>query len=400
MIKSIKDTVLSHRTIFLRCDLNVPMKDGSISDDSRILASINTIKYLLSIGAKIVISSHLGRPDGRVVDSMSLLPVCKKLEQILDHDITFLSDILSENSIEKVKNATYPSLFMLENLRFHQGEEDGSEEFAKQLALYGDVFVNDAFACSHRKHASVFTIAKFLPSFAGLNLQHEIISIDNVLSRNTEKLVCIVGGSKVSSKIKLLENLVTKSTAICLGGGIANTFLVAKGYDIGGSMFEKNCVDVALNIIKLANENNCELVLPDDFVISKSISKSVSSKICNLKNIKENKLEFDDQIVDIGARSLQKITEIIDNCSSVIWNGPLGVFENHPFDAGSIMVARYIAHQTSIGKIKSIVGGGDAVACVNIAGLGNEFSFVSTAGGAFLEYLEANTLPCIEVLKH
>ncbi len=394
---SIKDTALTNKTILLRCDLNVPMKNGEILDRNRIFASLDTIKYLLSVGAKIVICSHLGRPDGKFDANLSLLPVCKDLSKILDRDITFIPDLKSSEYIQSISQSGYGSVFMLENLRFYPEEEVGDDDFAKNLSTYADIFVNDAFACSHRKHSSIYTITKFLPALAGLNLLKEVQEIDRMLSENCENLMCIIGGSKISTKIKLLKNLVSKAKIIFLGGGMANTFFVARGVKVGLSLYEPDQVETAKNIIALCEKNGCKLVLPEDVVTSKSPLKAVGAKVVDFSL--KSAVDPDDMIVDIGAKTLGLICAALEKSENVIWNGPVGIFENRPFDAGSIMVAREIASRTISGKIKSVVGGGDAVACANLSGMAENFSFVSTAGGAFLEYLEDGTLPGVECLK-
>ena len=394
MLRLVKDVSVTNKSVILRCDLNVPMKDSVIIDKSRIIASLETIKYLMSSGAKIIIISHFGRPEGKMNEKYSLLPVCKALSEILNHNIHFISDITSQDSIQKVHKLPYGDIVMLENLRFHKEEEDGCDEFAQKIAEYGNIFVNEAFSCSHRDHASITKITKFLPSFAGINLAKEIFQIDKILNNQNEKIMSLVGGGKVSSKINLLTNLVQKSQILALGGGMANTFLAAKGIDIGLSFDEKDQISKAIEIMDLAQKNNCEIILPQDVMISESFDAPENSKICNIQEISKRGM-----ILDIGHKTLCSIENAMSEVQNVIWNGPFGVYENPPFNIGSISLARIIAEKTSRGLIKSIVGGGDAVACATLSGLAQEFTFISTAGGAFLEYLEGNSLPGIDVLK-
>ncbi|QED23497.1 phosphoglycerate kinase [Candidatus Deianiraea vastatrix] len=391
-MNSVKDYPVTNTSVFLRCDLNVPMKDGCILDSHRIESSIPTIKYLLSSGAKVVIASHLGRPNGFDAKH-SLKPICDELSRLLDIKIHFIKDITSQDSISLVKSLPFGTVCMLENLRFHKEEEAGDENFAKILSEYATCFVNDAFACSHRKHASVFTIAQFLPSFAGLNLLNEVEAINSSLSKNGKNF-CIIGGSKISSKIGLVKNLIHKSSSIFLGGGMANTFLLASGYEIGLSICEEANVKDAQEIISICKKENCKLILPVDVIVSKSFEKPV-----NVRLVKLSEIQKDDFIVDVGFQTLKLIEEQITSSNNVIWNGPAGVYEVSPFNVGSFTIANLISHYTKNKSISSIVGGGDAVACANLSGTADEFSFVSTAGGAFLEYLEQNTLPGISVIS-
>lgn len=394
MMHCIKDYPITNTSVLLRCDLNVPLKDGLILDNYRIKSSLNTIKYLISCGAKVIIISHLGRPNGEINPKYSLEPVCKELSKILDIEIKFIKNITSNDSINYVSSLPSNSIVMLENLRFHKEEEMGDESFAQILSQYATCFVNDAFSCSHRKHSSIYTITKFLPSFSGLNLENEIKQIDLIL-QNNNKMFCIIGGGKVSSKIGLIKKLIPKSSAISLNGGMANTFLLAKKFETGLSLVEKDKVKDALEIIDLCTKHSCKLILPVDVVVSKSFEKPINTRVIDI-----NSITIDDFIMDVGIKTMQEIEMELQNSENIIWNGPLGVYENKPFDIGSLYLARLIAYYTRLNKIKSIIGGGDAVACANLSGLFNEFSFISTAGGAFLEYLENSSLPAIESLKY
>lgn len=389
----VSDYPITNTTVFLRCDLNVPIKDGQILDKSRITASLETIKYLIKSGAKVVITSHLGRPKGERNAEMSLLQICKELEKILDKKITFIDEIKSEASVTLVQSAKQDSIFMLENLRFYPEEEAGDDNFAQILANYGTVYVNDAFACSHRKHASIYQITKYMPSFAGLNLAKEIEQIEKTLD-SSKRTLCIIGGSKISSKLKLVNSMIKRCEKIFIAGGMANTFFAAKGFNVGLSLCEQDMIDEVKQIVSNAENSKCQLILPLDVVVSKSFQIPLNCRALDLE-----KTESDDYILDCGTRSLSNIDQLISQSENVIWNGPLGLNEVRPFNIGSEFVARSIGYYTATGKIKSIVGGGDAVSCLNAAGVGGQISFVSTAGGAFLEYLEEMSLIGLEPLK-
>jgi phosphoglycerate kinase len=391
MIRSIKDVPLSRKAVIVRCDLNVPVKNGKIIDKSRIIASIPTIKYLLNQDAKVIICSHFGRPDGRYNSDMSLKLVCDELSSELEREIYFSDKYLDDEEQKKILDMKYPSCIMLENLRFHKEEEENNHDFARKIAQIGNIYINDAFACSHRSHASIEAITHYLPSFGGLNLLNEVDSISRIFVQSIkENTIAIVGGSKISTKIDLLNNLVKKCSCIAIGGGMANTFLKAKGYNIGKSMYEERHLETALNIM---NKNECEIFLPNDVLVAKSIGDDIATEQKNVENLSD-----DDIIVDFGSESIEKACKLINEKGFIIFNGPVGIYEIENFSQGSISIAKQIAETTKNKNAKSIVGGGDAVACINKAKVFNDISFVSTAGGAFLEFIEGKTLPGIERL--
>ncbi len=389
----VSDYTVTNTTALLRCDLNVPIDGAEILDKTKLEASIQTIKYLILNHAKVVITSHFGRPDGERNVKYSLKPIHKELEKMLDTKITFIEEIKSEDSVKIVKNGKSGEVFMLENLRFYKEEEEGSDHFAQILANYGTIYVNDAFACSHRKHASLYGITKYLPSFAGLNLANEVKKIDETLDQS-KKTFCIIGGSKISSKIKLVENMMKTCSSIFIAGGMANTFFAAMDLEIGFSLCEKDQIENAKDILEKAKKSGCKLILPIDVMTSKSFKIPLNCKVLDA-----SKVEKDDYILDCGIQTLKLLDDEIKSSENVIWNGPLGLNEVRPFNVGSESLARSIAYFTRIGKVKSIVGGGDAVFCAKMSGVADEFSFVSTGGGAFLEYLENGSLIAIEPLK-
>lgn len=391
MIRSIKDVPLSRKAVIVRCDLNVPVKNDKIIDKSRIIASIPTIKYLLNQDSKVIICSHFGRPDGKYNSDMSLKLVCNELSYELEREVYFTDKYLDEEWQKKILDMPYPSCIMLENLRFHKEEEENNDDFARKIAQIGNIYINDAFACSHRAHASIEAITRYLPSFGGFNLLNEVDSISKIFIQSIkENTIAIVGGSKISTKIDLINNLINKCSYIVIGGGMANTFLKAKGYNIGKSMYEEKYLQTAKNIM---GKNECEIFLPSDVLVVKSIGDNVSTEQKNITNILD-----DDIIVDFGSESIKKTCNIINDKGFIIFNGPVGIYEIENFSQGSVTIAKQIASTTKNKGAKSIVGGGDAVACINKAKVFNDISFVSTAGGAFLEFIEGKTLPGIERL--
>lgn len=394
MFAKLKDTVVTNKTIILRADLNVPLKDGKIIDDNRIIATLPTIKWLLNNKAKIVLISHIGRPKG-VDKNLSMKVVAGYLENFLDEKIHFCDDCIGNEVQKTVDNAKYGSIIVLENLRFYPDEEDCGEDFTRKLASLGTIYVNDAFACSHRKHASIFLLPQLVKPVAGLNLAHEIESINRIFDKSTpkEQKCAIVGGSKVSTKIDIINNLSDKVNEIFIAGAMANTFLLAQGFEIGKSLAEKNLIEKAKEIMQNLKAKNVKLTLPSDVVVGNEISDNATVKNILIKDIKS-----DDIIGDIGAESVENIAKSLKNYKVVLWNGPLGAYEFAPYKNGSINLANAIAKATEKGLI-SIAGGGDAVACVNLAKCGEKFSFISTAGAAFLEYIEGKTLPGIQALE-
>ncbi len=367
---------VTHQNVLVRLDLNIPLKNQVVSDDTRIVRALATLNELIKNNARIIILSHFGRPKGQVNPEFSLQPVARILKQYLDCPINFGSDCIGEAADFAVRNTPYGGIVLLENLRFHSGEEQNDPHFAQQLAKLGDIFVNDAFSCSHRAHASVVGIGDYLPVVAGRAMEAELKALQSILGEPKRPLMAIVGGSKVSTKLELLTNLIPKVDYLVLGGGMANTFLLAQGSDIGESLAEPDLVNQARAIIAKAQENNCTLILPQDYATPDDAFK----------------------IMDIGITSIQTIQSALDHCQTVVWNGPVGVFEIEPFEKGSVAIAHYIAQRTQKGKLVSVAGGGDTLACLNKAGVGDRLTYTSTAGGAFLEWLEGKNLAGITTL--
>ena len=392
-MKSIKDQVnLNQKKVLLRLDLNVPLENGTITDTTRIDKILPTINYLLKNDAKIIILSHVGRPKGKVVKELSLKPICKDLENKLKIGVKLIT-----KNIEEIKPADLfadqdEKIVILENLRFYEEEEKNDNDFAKHLAKIADIYVNDAFSCSHRAHASILEITKFISSYAGLQLNLEIEALTKITSEIKKPITCIIGGSKISSKINIIKNLIPKFDNIIIVGGMANNILKYQGHEIGKSLQEDNCNQIIEEIFSLSKKENCIILYPEDVITGKSLNDL--PKVKELKNINK-----DDLILDIGPKTIKKINDLIDKSNTILWNGPAGYFENPSFAKGSIEIAKKIVEKNKNNKIYSVAGGGDTVALLNIIGATNHFNFVSTAGGAFLEYLEGKELPGIKALN-
>ncbi|MDC1280381.1 phosphoglycerate kinase [Pelagibacteraceae bacterium] len=392
-MRSIKDEhSLKQKKVLLRLDLNVPLDDGRITDATRIDKILPTINFLLKNDAKIIILSHIGRPKGKIVKDLSLKPICEDLKKKLNKDIRLVTKTLSEINSKDLFNNQDQKIVMLENLRFYNEEEENNNEFAKHLASLADIYVNDAFSCSHRAHTSIFEITKFLPSYAGLQLNLEIDALTKITSKIKKPVTCIIGGSKISTKINIIKNLIPKFDNIVIVGGMANNILKYKGYHIGKSIQENNCNQIIEEIFSLSKKENCKIIYPEDVTVSKDLN--------GLPEIKElNDVSKDELILDIGPKSIKSINNIIDESKTILWNGPAGYFENPNFAIGSFEIAKKIAEKNKAHTIYSVVGGGDTVALLNNLGVINNFNFVSTAGGAFLEYLEGKELPGIKALN-
>jgi len=383
---------LNQKKILLRLDLNVPLENGKIVDANRIDKILPTINFLLKKKAKIIILSHIGRPKGKIVDELSLKPVCEDLKKKINENI-----ILVTTNIKKIKpaelfNDSNQKIIMLENLRFYKEEEENDNNFAKLLAKMGDIYVNDAFSCSHRLHASVYEITKFLPSYAGLQLSLEIEALNKIISKIEKPITCIIGGAKISTKISLIKNLVTKFDNIIIVGGMANNILKFKGFNIGKSIYEENCEKIIKEIFSLSEKKNCNIFYPVDVATGKNLNDKAE-----IKDIK--KISNDELILDVGPKTIEIIKNVIENSTTILWNGPAGYFENPSFANGSLEIAKKIVEKNKSNKIYSVAGGGDTVAVLNSLGVVNNFSFVSTAGGAFLEFLEGKDLPGIKALS-
>ena len=383
---------LEGRRVLLRVDFNVPLNNGSITEFSRIKKVLPTIKFLISKKAKIIIISHVGRPKGKVLPDLTLEPIALKLKKLLSEKVTFLNETIGLNVIEKSKKISNGEVLLLENLRFHKEEELNSKHFAKELSKVGDIYVNEAFSCSHRAHASVSEITNHITSFAGQQLLEEINAIKILTEEPKKPISCIIGGSKISSKIGVLTNLTKKMNSIIIVGAMANNFIKYKKYNIGKSLYEKNVESLIESIIKQSDLHGCKLIIPKDVIVTKDYnSKGL------LKNLDE--IDNTDLILDIGNKSIDTIFKIIDNSKTVLWNGPAGYFEIDEFSKGSGKIAKKIFENTKNKSLLSIAGGGDTVAAINKFNCYDGFSYISTAGGAFLELLEGKVLPGIKALE-
>ena len=392
-MKNIKDCEnLNKKKVLLRLDLNVPLKNGIITDETRIKKILPIIEYLLNKNAQIIIISHIGRPKGKINKALSLKPICENLEKKINKKIQIvIEDIFNLNKEDLFKDPKTQIVF-LENIRFYEHEEKNDISFAKKLANLGDLFVNDAFSCSHRAHASVSKITEFLPSFAGLQLQTEINALKKVTTEIKKPITCIIGGSKISTKIGIIKNLIPKFDNIIIVGGMANNILLHKGYKIGKSIKEENCEKIINEIFETSKNYSCKIIYPEDVLIGKNMNdKSQVKKI--------NEISDNDLILDIGPKTINTIKNIIKISKTVLWNGPAGYFENPDFAIGSYEIAKEIIKQNKEKLIYSVVGGGDTIAVINQINAIQDFNFVSTAGGAFLEYLEGKELPGIKALN-
>ncbi|MDA7462474.1 phosphoglycerate kinase [Candidatus Pelagibacter ubique] len=392
-MRNIQDeTNFNQKKVLLRLDLNVPLDNGKITDTTRIDKILPTINFLLKNEAKIIILSHVGRPKGKVVSELSLKPICENLKNKLNQNIKLVSKNIKEIKSTDLFNKHDEKIVILENLRFYEEEEKNENGFAKHLASLADIYVNDAFSCSHRAHASIFEITKFIPSYAGLQLNLEIDALTKITSEIQRPITCIIGGSKISSKINIIKNLIAKFDNIIIVGGMANNILSYKGYEIGKSIQEDNCDKIIEEIFSLSKKENCKIIYPEDVVVGKSLEGSAEIK--ELNNISKDEL-----ILDIGPKTIKAINLLIEESSTILWNGPAGYFENPNFAKGSIEIAKKIIEKNKNNTIYSVAGGGDTVSLLNGIGAINNFNFVSTAGGAFLEYLEGKELPGIKALN-
>jgi len=392
-MNNIKDQEnLSQKKVLLRLDLNVPLKNGLITDETRIDKIIPVINFLIEKKSKIIIVSHVGRPKGEVNENFSLKPICLNLEKKINKKIKLFDD----NIFELKKNDLFKNpddqIVFLENIRFYKEEERNDKVFAKQLASLADIYVNDAFSCSHRAHASISKITEFLPSFAGLQLETEINALKRVTTKIKKPTTCIIGGSKISTKIGIIKNLIPKFDDIIIVGGMANNILNHKGNKIGKSIVEKNCGKIINEIFETSKNYSCKITYPQDVLVGKNME--ATSEVKEL-----NEIQDDDLILDIGPKTVNKIISIIGISKTVLWNGPAGYFENPNFAKGSYEIAKTMIKKNKEGSIYSVVGGGDTIALINQINSIQDFNFVSTAGGAFLEYLEGKELPGIKALN-
>lgn len=387
-IMTVRDVDVSGKRVLVRVDFNVPMdKAGNITDDSRIRASLPTIRYLIDRGAKTVLISHLGRPDGQVVERLRLAPVARRLSELLGKPVSTASETVGPEVEAMVRQMKPGDVLLLENVRFYPEEEKNDRDFARKLAALGDIFVNDAFGAAHRAHASTAGIADFLPTVAGLLMEKEVVTMGRALEEPARPFDAIIGGAKVSSKIGVLTNLLDKVDYLLIGGGMANTFLAAQGYEVGKSLMEKDQLDLARDLIMRGDE---KIVLPIDVVVADAVSSGANWKVVDVDGVPP-----DWSIVDIGPRTVERFRDFIGKAKTIVWNGPMGVFEIPPFAAGTRAIAEACAASSAV----TIVGGGESVAAVEQMGLADKISHVSTGGGASLEFLEGRVLPGVAVLR-
>ncbi len=394
-LKTLDDLDVSGKRVLLRVDLNVPLEGTTVRDATRIERILPTVHELLDKNAAIILLSHLGRPKGTVVSEMSLLPVIAVLEEKIGHPVKFIeTDWHDDKAFEAAQLMQPGDILVMENTRFHPGEESNEPDFAKKLASLGDIFINDAFSAAHRAHASTEGIAHLLPSAAGRAMEQELAALNNALGQPQHPVVAVVGGAKISSKLDLIGNLCSKVDVLIIGGAMANTFLAAQGHRVGKSLCEHDLLDTARDILETASENNVRVILPVDVIVAEDFKAHAPWRNCPVEEVKDSEM-----ILDIGTQSLKGLEEIFANAKTIVWNGPFGAFEMPPFDLGTNVAARTVADLTKTGKICSVAGGGDTVAALKNAGAADDFTFVSTAGGAFLEWLEGKELPGVRILE-
>ncbi|NNC72818.1 MAG: phosphoglycerate kinase [Sphingomonadaceae bacterium] len=374
----------------VRVDLNVPMADGAVTDDTRLRAHVPTISELSDRGAKVLLLAHFGRPKGEYRPEFSLRQVIPALSDVLGRDVTFIESALHD-AIAKLDNG---SVAVIENTRFAAGEEQNDPGMAEAFATFGDIFVNDAFSVSHRAHMSTEGLAHYLPAYAGRAMEAELRALESALGDPERPVAAIVGGAKISTKIAVLEHLAAKVDHLIIGGGMANTFLAARGVDVGKSLYEKDLLDIAQNIFEAADSANCTIHLPYDVVVAKKFAANPPTRTINVHEVAE-----DEMILDIGPAAVEALADVLKTCRTLVWNGPLGAFETPPFDMATVSLAKTAAALTREGSLVSVAGGGDTVAALNQAGAADDFSFISTAGGAFLEWMEGRELPGVKALE-
>lgn len=391
---TLDDVDVSHKTVLVRADLNLPMQEGRVTDLTRVERLAPTVKELRDRHAKIILLSHFGRPKGQYSEKESLKQLVPALTQSFGQPLLFADDCIGNAAQNLAKAVQDGQILLLENLRFHQEEEQNDPTFAKALASLGDIYVNDAFSCSHRVHASVVAITQYLPSLAGRGMEAELGALARVLEDPKRPVMAIVAGSKVSTKLDLLTNLVPKVEYLVVGGGMANTFLSALGYPVGQSLCEPEMTQTARLILEDAKASKCDVILPQDVAVTTDIKPHTPHRVVPVSDV-----QADDKIVDLGDATVDLIRLKLARCATVIWNGPVGVFEVPPFDVGSTAIAKSIADQTAKGTLISVAGGGDTLAALAHAGCGSAFTYTSTAGGAFLEWLEGKSLPGVVALE-
>jgi phosphoglycerate kinase len=385
---------LKGKVALVRVDFNVPMENGLVTDDTRLKAAVDTVQSLRTAGARVALLAHFGRPNGQRVAEMSLAPIAGAFAKVLGANVSFVADCRGEHARRAIAELPPAGVILLENTRFYEGEEKGDPELAREIASLGDIYVNDAFSAAHRRHVTTAVLADLMPAYAGINMEEELDALDKALGRPVRPVLAIVGGSKVSSKIDLLKNLVTKVDALAIGGGMANTFLFARGYSVGKSLCERDLMDTAKQIEAIAKASGCDILLPRDVVVAREFKANAPHRTCGLDEVSD-----DEMILDAGPQSVAILAAAMDVAKTIVWNGPLGAFEMTPFDAATVAAAKAAAVRAKAGKLVAVAGGGDTVAALHHAGLAQDFTFVSTAGGAFLEWMEGKALPGVEALK-
>jgi phosphoglycerate kinase len=384
---------IAGKRVLVRVDLNVPVSDGKVTDATRIERVASTILELSGKGAKVILLAHFGRPKGAPVADMSLKLIAPAVEAVLDHAVLFADDCIGEAAASAVAKMENGDILLLENTRFHKGEEKNDADFTAALAANGDIFVNDAFSAAHRAHASTEGLAHHMPAYAGRTMQQELEALEKGLGNPVRPVVAIVGGAKVSTKIDLLMNLVKKVDALVIGGGMANTFIAARGTNVGKSLCEHDLAETAKQIMIEAASAQCAIILPIDGVVAREFKAGAANEVVAIDAI-----PADAMVLDVGPKSIEAINDWISRAHTLVWNGPLGAFEIEPFDAATVAAAKHAAERTKAGQLVSVAGGGDTVAALNHAGVADDFSYVSTAGGAFLEWMEGKELPGVAVL--
>jgi phosphoglycerate kinase len=393
---TLDDLDLSGKRVLLRADLNVPVEDGKVTDATRIERIVPTIREIIKVDGKAILISHFGRPKGKVDKAFSLEMVVPSIVELTGHQVGFIDTdwVDVEKARRAIDSAPPGSILVLENTRFHKGEEENDAELAKRMASLGDIYVNDAFSAAHRAHASTEALAHLLPSAAGRAMQAELTALEKGLGNPRRPVIALVGGSKISTKIELLENLISKVEALVIGGAMANTFLRAGGLGVGKSLVEKDLDETANRIRDKAEDARCAVILPIDATVAWRFEANAPHRYYG-----SDAIDPDGMILDVGPGSIERIKGAIDEAATLVWNGPLGAFETKPFDAGTMEIAKYVAARTKAGKLISVAGGGDTVSALASAGVKDDFTYVSTAGGAFLEWMEGKPLPGVEALK-
>ena len=391
--KKLNQADVSGKTVLVRADLNVPVKDGRVTDATRIERFAPTVTDLTKCGAKVVVLAHFDRPKGKRVPEMSLKPIALALEKALGQKVTFADDCIGPDAEKVVKALKSGEVALLENVRYHKGEEENDATFSKALAALGDIYVNDAFSAAHRAHASTEGIAHVLPTYAGLQMEAELEALQAALEAPKKPVMAIVGGAKISTKLDVLKHLVDKVDMLVIGGGMANTFLNAQGIAVGKSLCEKDLADTAREILAHAKAKNCEVLLPVDAVVAAEFKEGAASKVCDV-----NAVPADMMILDVGPKTIHQLEAKLSGCKTLLWNGPLGAFEIKPFNVGTDALAQAAARLTKDNGLVSVAGGGDTVAALNAAQVTDKLTYVSTAGGAFLEWMEGKDLPGVKAL--